>query len=169
MPNGFAGLESTFDPFGIYNVGGGADEAERLLNVFRAVELARAARKSTGLGLLGTLIETQRDPFSIVPALQAYSAAGGGVQAPINAFAATGGAGAPSPYGSLVDRLLGDLSTFALSQQQQQAAPPIPLAAPVTPSGGSAATSGFSNLGLPKISNRIRNARRTVSGFLGGR
>ena len=123
---GFAGLDSYFNPNNpfVYNVGGGANDAERLLSMFQAVEAARAARKSTGLGLLDTLINVQQDPFSIVPALMAYKSAGGGVQAPVSAFGATGGAGTPSPYGGLVDRLLGDLSTFAMSQQQAQAAAP---------------------------------------------
>lgn len=70
-------------------------------------------RRELGAGLLETLLDIQRDPFSIVPALQTYGAAGGGTMAPVQAFAETEGAGWPTPYGSLIEQLLGDLVAFA--------------------------------------------------------
>lgn len=146
---GLGGSAGAADPFGgMFNVGGGWADAERLLATLQATEAARAARKSVGLGLLGTMLETQRDPFSIVPALQMYGAAGGGVQAPMGAFAATGGAGTPSPYGDLFDKMLRDLSTYATSQIQAQQEQP-----------------SSSPLGLANTAANVRNARRTTGMF----
>ncbi|KKN82243.1 hypothetical protein LCGC14_0310560 [marine sediment metagenome] len=159
---GFAGLGNVFDPINplsqIFNVGGGSADADRLLDIFQATELARGGRKSVGLGLLGQLFGVQQDPFSIVPALQAFNAAGGGVQAPVGAFGATGGAGAPSPFGGLVDRLLDDLAGFAAGQVEAPTPTPTATGTP-TPS----------LLGLTSPRNNVRNARREiVPRLLGG-
>lgn len=97
------------------NIGGGFAEAERLSDLFTRTEEARAARKTAGLDLLTQLLDIQQNPFSIVPALQAFGAAGGGTLAPAVDLARTGGVGRPSPYGSLIDSLLSDLSRFATS------------------------------------------------------
>jgi len=47
------------------------------------------ARRSLGFDMLDYVTETMRDPFSIVPALQMYGAAGGGPLSPAQALALT--------------------------------------------------------------------------------
>ena len=109
----------------LWNLGGGADEWMRRLEEIRLAQSMNLARRQMGMGLLGSLFDIQRDPFSIVPALQAYKAGGGGTLAPAAAFAQTGGAGTPSPYGGLVDRLLADLAKFSLASEEKPANQPV--------------------------------------------
>lgn len=66
-----------------------------------------STRSGVGGGLLQHLTALQQNPYSIVPALQAYKAAGAG---PI---ATTAGQG-PSPYGAMVDQLIKGLGNFSL-------------------------------------------------------
>lgn len=93
--------------------GGGQIQAEQ---GFREAELAtmmEEQRLGAGRQLMEYLTRIQQDPFSIVPALQAYGAAGGGTLGPAAALAASGGAGQPSPFGELQSRLMRVLSEQA--------------------------------------------------------
>lgn len=96
-----------------YLVGGGDIQAQQGLQALDIGRQMEAQRQSMGQSLLGYLTDIQRDPFSIVPALQAYGAAGGGTLAPAVDLAASGGAGRPSPYGEISSRLIRGLSEFA--------------------------------------------------------
>ena len=143
------GLAALFDPNNpfVYNVGGGYDQAQMNLESMRLAQAGELGRRQFGSGLLETLMGVQQDPFSIVPALQAYGAAGGGTLGPVSAFAQSGGAGMPSPYGGLVDRLLADLSSFAITRGPEAPAP--------------AGSQSQSQLGLFDIGRRVRQARNT--------
>ena len=110
-----SGLLDPSNPL-VYNVGGGLNQAQMNLGTAQLAQAGELARRQFGMDFVSKLLALQQDPFSIVPALQAYGASGGGVLAPATAFAQTGGAGAPSPYGGLVDRLLSDLSNFAVTK-----------------------------------------------------
>ncbi len=101
------------------NVGGGINEALIGLSEEELAFKIEGFRQGFGADLLQQLVGMQNNPFSLVPALQAYGAAGGGTLAPAAAFDATGGAGAPSPYGNLVQELLAGLSDFALGRGGQ--------------------------------------------------
>lgn len=96
----------------IYSVGGGQYQQQSALDAFLAAQAAELARRGMGQGLLDFITETQRNPFSIVPALQQYTAAGGGPLASAAAFAGTGGAGSPSPYGAIAQQLIEGLAEF---------------------------------------------------------
>lgn len=98
-----------------FNIAGGFDIA----NLERQSKMDAAAieqeRRNFGLGLLQELFRVQGDPMSIVPAMQAFGATGGGVNAPASALAQATEAGASnvSPFGSLAQNLLRDLGVFA--------------------------------------------------------
>ena len=96
------------------NVGGGFNDSLIGLAEEDLATQQQSFQQSFGLNLFQQLIGLQDNPFSLVPALQAFGAAGGGPLAPAVAFDATGGAGNPSPYGNLVQELLAGLSAFAL-------------------------------------------------------
>lgn len=64
-------------------------------------------------GLLETLLDVQREPFSVVPALTTFGAAGGGTRAPNAALALTQGQGIAPELGGVVNRLLGEITQFA--------------------------------------------------------
>lgn len=116
------------DPF---LVGGGQAQTGQFLDAFQAAEAAGLGRSQLGLGFLNQMIDVQRDPFSIVPALQAYGGVGGGTLAPNVAFAQTGGAGFPSPYGAIADRLIQGLSQFVGAGSPTEVSP-TPSASPVS-------------------------------------
>lgn len=90
-------------------VGGGQEQARLALEAAELAQQGELARLAMGQQLLAHLSDIQRDPFSIVPALQAYGAAGGGTLAPAADLYASGGRGRPSPYGGLYDLLLAEL------------------------------------------------------------
>ena len=96
-----------------YIAGGGDIQAQQGLQGLDIARLMEQQRQQIGQSLLGYLTDIQRDPFSIVPAMQAYGAAGGGTLAPAVALAQSGGAGQPSPYGEISSRLIRGLSEFA--------------------------------------------------------
>jgi len=104
---------------GTMNVAGGGQQAEFNLAALDLAQQMETTRQTTGFQLLDYLTQLQKDPFSIVPALQAYTAAGGGSLAPAVAFQGSGGAGAsggagmPSPYGEIADRLIAGLAEFS--------------------------------------------------------
>ena len=103
-----------FNPYGgQYTVGGGQIQAEQELQAAELAQRMEMARMQLGQGVMGYLTDLQRDPFSIVPALQAYSASGGGTLAPNAAMVQSGGLGQPSPYGDIVGNLIRGLSEFA--------------------------------------------------------
>src|SRR3990172_1738130 len=62
-------------------VGGGIDQARLDLDAAIAAGQLKMAQKGLGFSLLDYATGVQRDPFSIVPALQYYGAAGGGTMA----------------------------------------------------------------------------------------
>ena len=96
----------------LYNVGGGMDQATLNLQAQQQAADMENVRHQTGFQLLDYLTGLQQNPFSIVPALQAYGAGGGGPMASANAFAQTGGIGNPSPYGAIAQQLIQGLSEF---------------------------------------------------------
>lgn len=96
----------------IYDVGGGGEQADYNLQALDLAQRMLATQRQTGLGLLDYVTETQRDPFSIVPALQMYGGAGGGTLAPQVALAQSGGLGRPSPYGPIAQNILERLAEF---------------------------------------------------------
>ena len=116
-------------------VGGGQEQAQQALDAARLAIEARDAqqrniisqrdiqarmelgRLGIGQGLLEHLTSVQRDPFSIVPALQMYGTAGGGTLAPAAALAASGGRGLPSPYGNVYEELLRRLSGGVMTNE----------------------------------------------------
>lgn len=98
---------------GQMNVGGGQIQAEQQLASDRLANEMQMGQMQIGQGLMGYLTDLQRDPFSIVPAMQAYSASGGGTLAPNAAMVDSGGLGQPSPYGNVVQNLIRGLSEFA--------------------------------------------------------
>lgn len=123
----------------------------------RTQELAQQAefgRAGTAGSLLETILGTQRDPFSVVPALSLFGAAGGGTRAPANALALTQGRGIAPELGGIVGDLVRELTQFTgatpinpntgvpftpgemqflrLVDQQQQAQPPVPSGIPST-------------------------------------
>ena len=116
-------------------VGGGEAQARLNLDAFEAAQRAEVARQQVATNLLGFLGEVQQNPFSIVPALQSFSAAGGGTNALGEAFAATGGQGMTSPFGPAVDALIQSLLGFSLTPPADPATPPPLSAAPVVPQG----------------------------------
>ena len=97
----------------IYNVGGGQIQADQALQAQDLAQRMELSRLGLAQSLMGQLADMQRDPFSIVPALQAYGAAGGGTLSPIVALANSGGQGMPSPYGSMFDNILKQLGDVA--------------------------------------------------------
>lgn len=123
-------------------VGGGVDQAQLELNTFRETEAARSARAGGGLDLLKQVTDLQRDPFSLVPALQAQAAAGGG---PLDALFAAGGKPQETGLGPLINQLIQGLSKFAgvtgetptvsPTAQQGQAAATQTTAGPTTTGG----------------------------------
>ena len=108
MPQLYPGLDSL-----TYNVGGGQIQAEQALAALQASQQAELSRQQVGQGLLGYLTDIQRDPFSIVPAMRAYGATGGGTLGGAAALAASGGRGQPSPYGQVAGNLIRSLSEFS--------------------------------------------------------
>ena len=98
---------------GSWNVAGGSDIASMALQAYQLAQAMELGRRGIGQNLLDKLFELQQNPFSIVPALQSYGAAGGGPLAPAAALAQSGGVGMQSPYGPLIDRLLAGMSEFA--------------------------------------------------------
>ena len=96
-----------------YTVGGGQQQAQQGLEALQLAQQMEMQRQQVGQSLMGYLTDIARDPFSIVPAMQAYGQAGGGTLAPAVDLAATGGAGRPSPYGEIASRLMRGLSEFA--------------------------------------------------------
>lgn len=94
------------------NAGGGLDWATLNLQSIIAAQQAELARQQLGSGFLEQIMDTQRDPFSIVPALQLYGGAGGGTLAPHAALAAGGGAIQQSPYGDIAQKLIDSLAQF---------------------------------------------------------
>mgnify|MGYP001559772967 CR=1 FL=1 len=97
---------------GTLNAGGGLDWATLNLQSIIAAQQAELARQQMGQGFLEQIMDTQRDPFSIVPALQLYGGAGGGTLAPHAALAEGGGAIQQSPYGDVAQRLIDSLARF---------------------------------------------------------
>ena len=96
----------------LLNAGGGIDWARLNLDTTELAQRMELARQQTALGFLENIMETQRDPFSIVPALQLYGAAGGGTLAPHAALAEGGGAIQQSPYGDIAQQLIESLARF---------------------------------------------------------
>jgi hypothetical protein len=110
-PTGRGGPDDVYG--GVMNVGGGRDDAEMRLQAQQQASAMELSRQQMGMGLMQNIQDTMRDPFSIVSALQMYGKAGGGTQGPAAALAASGGRGAPSPYGEIADRLMRGLSEFS--------------------------------------------------------
>ncbi len=123
----------------------------------RTQELAQQAefgRAGATGDLLNTILGIQRDPFSVVPALSLFGAAGGGTQAPANALALTQGRGIAPELGGIVGDLVRELTQFTgatpinpntgtpftpgemqflrLVDQQRQTQPPVPGGIPST-------------------------------------
>lgn len=167
--------QSPFDPYNpfTYNVGGGLDQANMNLQAAQLAQAGELGRRQFGSNLLNQLFSLQQNPFSIVPALQAYGASGGGVLAPATAFAQTGGAGAPSPYGGLVDRLLSDLAGFAVTRgseappaaSYERGTPYVPRTGTYKLHKGEAVTpaneGGRKGLGMMDVGRRMRQMRQT--------
>ena len=139
-------------------VGGGQQQAQQAMDAARLAIEAKDLEQRAELGRLGLgqqLLEhlsgIARDPFSIVPALQAYGVAGGGTLAPAVDLAATGGRGRPSPYGDVYEQLIRRLSgetlggsTFGtLGAGIDQSIGVPSLGAPTTPGAAGAPTSLF--------------------------
>ncbi|KKN72528.1 hypothetical protein LCGC14_0410320 [marine sediment metagenome] len=108
------------DPF---NIAGGFDIAGLNLEAQRLALESELARQEFGRSLLQQVMDVQRDPFSIVPALQGFSAAGGGTLAPAQDFAQTGGRPADPIFGQLVQQLLQGAGQFAPGGQGAPTAP----------------------------------------------
>lgn len=102
-----------FDDIG-FLVGGGVDQAQLELAGFQAEEAAFRDRAQGGSTLLDQLVDLQRDPFSLVPALQAFAASGGGTLGSATALGATGGKPQETGLGPLIQQLIDGLSEFAL-------------------------------------------------------
>lgn len=115
MAGMYPGLEGLtgYDPNLVLNIGTGTQQAEQQMTALKDAQQAELSRMQMGQGLLSTLIDVQRDPFSIVPALQAYQGAGGGTLGSATALAASGGRGQPSPYGRLASNLMANLGAFS--------------------------------------------------------
>ena len=96
-----------------YIVGGGDIQAQQGLQALDIARMMEQQRQQIGQSMLGYLTDIQRDPFSVVGAMKAYGASGGGTLAPSAALSQSGGAGSPSPYGEIHSRLLRGLSEFA--------------------------------------------------------
>ncbi len=101
------GLDSDF------LVGGGADQAEFLLNFFRETETAERGRTAGGLDLARILLDLQRDPSNFANAISAQGLFGGNAA---TAAAARGGAITESPNNALLQALLGGIGEFALGE-----------------------------------------------------
>jgi len=167
------------NPF-VYNVGGGLDQAQMNLGSAQLAQAGELGRRQLGMDFLSKLLSIQQDPFSIVPALQAYGASGGGVLAPATAFAQTGGAGTPSPYGGLVDKLLSDLGDFAVTKGSEakpaasykQGTPAVPRTGTYKLHKGEAVVpenmaGRMRALGMFDIGRRMRQMRQTnVAGMM---
>ena len=94
---------------------GGASPIDFANLDLRTQELAQQAefgRAGVTGDLLNTILATQRDPFSIVPALSLFGAAGGGTRAPANALALTQGRGIAPELGGVVGDLVRELTQF---------------------------------------------------------
>jgi len=98
------------------NAGGGLDQARLELDALDLAFRTLFGQAGIGQGLLGQLTGLQQNSFSVVPALQAYAAAGGGPNAAGQALQESGFTGQPSPYGSVVDQLIKYLSDFSTGQ-----------------------------------------------------
>lgn len=110
FPTGIGGPNNAFG--GQFHVGGGMDEARLKMDQAIAASTAEQGRQGQAQGFLEYLTEIQQNPFSIVPALQAYGASGGGNLGPAAALAASGGRGQPSPYGDIADNLIRSLRDY---------------------------------------------------------
>lgn len=157
----------------------------------RTQELAQQAefgRAGTAGNLLNTILGIQRDPFSIVPALSLFGAAGGGTRAPANALALTRGEGIAPELGGVVGDLVRELTQFTgatpinpnsglpftpgemqflrLVDQQQQAQPPVPGGIPSTQPTGvvdqilPTTTAAVKPLKQPALVRPLTQARR---------
>ncbi len=104
-PDDVAGLEGDF------LAGGGADQAEFLLNFFRETETAERGRTAGGLDLARLLLDLQRDPTNFAAAIQAQGLFGGNAA---TAAAQRGGAISENPNNALLQALLGGIGEFAL-------------------------------------------------------
>ncbi len=105
-PDDVAGLEGDF------LAGGGADQADFLLNFFRETETAERGRTAGGLDLLRALIDLQRDPTNLAASLQLQALTGGNAA---TAAASRGGAVTENPQvASLISQLIGGVGEFAL-------------------------------------------------------
>ena len=150
-------------PPGGTNVGGGSEQADFLLRAAELAQQMKIAQKGLGFSLLDYATGVQRDPFSIVPALQYYGGAGGGTMAGNQDLAFTGGH--PSPYGSIVDRLLEDLFGFTTTAQETV----DPDGMVITPDGGGSGPVGPGDQppGTPG-STPTKPPVGTISGGYGG-
>ncbi len=99
------GLDSDF------LAGGGADQAEFILNFFRETETAERGRTAGGLDLARLLLDLQRDPTNFAAAIQAQGLFGGNAA---TAAAARDGAVSENPNNALLQALLGGIGEFAL-------------------------------------------------------
>ncbi len=108
------GLDSDF------LAGGGADQAEFLLNFFRETETAERGRTAGGLDLARLLLDLQRDPTNFAAAIQAQGLFGGNAA---TAAAQRGGAVSENPNNALLQALLGGIGEFALGDGNLPAGP----------------------------------------------
>jgi hypothetical protein len=117
-------LSNLFGGSGSFNIAGGFNLAQLDLDAQRLALQSELSRQEFGRSLLQQLLDVQRDPFSIVPALTAFGAGGqaggGGVLAPATDLARTGGAGRPAPaaFGDLASQLLQNAGMFATGPPQ---------------------------------------------------
>lgn len=151
------------EPKGVGGVAGPSPLDIRALEL-RAEQIAQEAeqgRAGIASNLLRDVLDIQRDPFSVVPALQLAGAAGGGTQAPANALALTRGEGIAPDLGGVVGDLVRELTQFTgatpinpnsglpftpgelqflrlVDQQNQPAQPPVPGGTPRTAATASA-------------------------------
>ncbi len=108
------GLDSDF------LAGGGATQAEFLLNFFRETETAERGRTAGGLDLARLLLDLQRDPSNFAAAIQAQGLFGGNAA---TAAAAQGGKITENPNNALLQALLGGIGEFALGDGNLPAGP----------------------------------------------
>ncbi len=99
------GLDSDF------LAGGGADQAQFILDFFRETETAERGRTAGGLDLARMLLDLQRDPSNFAAAIQAQGMFGGNAA---TAAAASGGKVTENPNNALFQALLGGIGEFAL-------------------------------------------------------
>ncbi len=114
-PDDVAGLEGDF------LAGGGADQAEFLLNFFRETETAERGRTAGGLDLARLLLDLQRDPTNFAAAIQAQGLFGGNAA---TAAAQRGGAVSENPNNALLQALFGGIGEFALGDGNLPASTP---------------------------------------------